>query len=142
MDMYVSEGLEVEKDIIETYPDVIGDLLNRVDTLEQNSEIPKEDSVFIAQYGETTLAELHEAFNADKVLFCKDGGYITPMFRVLSSGVIFCRNDDNNLVTTYCNKNGWNKKTTTLCESKLGDIEAALDSILKIQNALIGGDVS
>lgn len=105
--------------------------------------------VFVAEYGVTPNADMEEAYKAGKALFCRDGIYLTPLYHRTSGGsFVFMSNDSESQTNRYCGiTSGWNKKTTKLCATKfndidetIGDIETALDSIIEIQNSLIGGE--
>lgn len=122
--------------------------------------------VFIAEYGVTTHAELQEAYNAGKVLFCQDGSYLAHLYQVTAGGSYAFYRVTNNLVTnSYCSITGWGRQTIhhtpgahgvshgangsdpitpesigAASVEQIGDIESALDSIIEIQNTLIGGD--
>ena len=111
---------------------------------EEDKDAIKEETaeVFVAEYGVTTNAEMEEAYNARKALFCRDGVYTVPLYQRTNSGsFVFMSNDSETSTNRYCGiTSGWNKKTGKLCATALGDIETALDSIIEIQNSLIGGE--
>lgn len=94
-------------------------------------DIDEISDVFIAEYGVTTITELEEAFNAGKMLFCKDGAYISPLYQKSSAGSFsFYSNDSANQTNRYCTaKNIWNKKTTALCSGAIADIQEELSRL-------------
>lgn len=97
--------------------------------------------VFVAEYGKTTFAELEEAYGKYKVLFCREGNYLSPMYsRTPGVNMCFYRNNADVTINAFCKPDGWHKSVRHLCEEALGDIEAALDSILAMQEGLMGGD--
>lgn len=99
------------------------------------------NEVFVAEYGKTTFAELEEACDSGKILFCRENNFISPMYsRTPGKSMYFYRNNAETNISVYCTSNGWNKTVKHLCEQSLGDIEAALDRIIDIQNSLMGGD--
>lgn len=122
--------------------------------------------VFIAEYGVTTFAELEEAYNAGKVLFCRVGNYVVLMHsHIAGESTSFFRVTANDRTNYYCTVDGWSNKVAVhkpgahaashgtdgsdpitpesigaASAETVGDIETALDGIIAIQNELIGGD--
>ena len=105
--------------------------------------------VFIAEYGVTPFAEMEEAYNAGKLLFCRDGKYLVSMYEFVSgTSISFYRATASAIINYYRTATGsWNSKTIELSatkhkeiDDKIGDIDTALDTIIAIQNELIGGD--
>lgn len=78
-----------------------------------NSQREAEDpDVFFATYGETTIAELNEAFAAGKALFCnrKDDEaliYSTPLSRRISTGSVYFFGPDCDGYVLVCHSAGW-----------------------------------
>lgn len=91
--------------------------------------------VFIAEYGVTTHVELEEAYNAGKMLYCKDGAYYSCLYQRTSSGSFcFYGNDSASLKNRYCTKSsGWKAKTLILCDASLA---ALADEIEKLKKEL------
>lgn len=127
---------------------------------------PGPEEVFIAKYGVTTFAELEEAYNAGKITFCQVNNYRVAMHAYIPGrNMTFFRVTSDDRTNYYCTSTGWGtaiaKHTPGVHATQhgaggsdpitpesigaasakiVGDIETALDSILAIQNELIGGD--
>lgn len=109
-----------------------------------------EKEIFIAEYGVTTYEELETAYNAGKALFCRKDIYVMPLYsHYPDSSFSFCvitTTQRLNYYITAADKK-WTGLAADLCgpkfteiEESIGDIDAALDGIIAIQNELIGGD--
>lgn len=96
--------------------------------------------VFIAEYGVTTITELEEAYNAGKMLFCKDGAYLSSLYQRSSSGSFsFYSNDSANQSNRYCTvKSGWNKKSTALCSGTIAALQEELNQLREELEAIKG----
>ena len=112
--------------------------------------------VFIAEYGVTTFTEMEEAYNAGKLVFCRYNNNLIPMHEcVPGKNMAFYKVSSTQIQNCYCTLvNGWRSQNNILSatkheeidgrldgiEGQIGDIETALDTIIAIQNELIGGD--
>ena len=119
-----------------------------------------DENLYFAIYGETPYDEMNESHNAGKYLVCKDGEFFLEAFRVVvGSAFYFIRTSQTAITIAICKVSGWSKSTYTFeqivkssldslgvtediqkLQSDVSDIETALDNIIAIQNALIGGD--
>lgn len=104
--------------------------------------------VTFIEYGGPTFAEMEEMLRAGKFLICKDRQFHMPIYDWnVGSNISFRRFSTTECFNYYCTSaDTWATKTTLLSnerlesiESTIGDIDSALDSIIAIQNSLIGG---
>lgn len=115
-----------------------------VGTEDVKNEISKAKEVFIAEYGVTTFAEMDEAYNTGKVLFCKEGRNLTPLYQVTSDGsYAFYRINAKELTNIYRTQKQWGKAVSKLCASTLEDFESRItaleERITELENANSGG---
>jgi hypothetical protein len=57
--------------------------------------------IFIAEYGVTTIEEMKSAYDAGKMLFCKDGARILPLTSFSSNNPIFVGGTQNKRFMAY-----------------------------------------
>lgn len=101
-------------------------------TTSDKEEIKNESAeVFIAEYGVTTFAEMDEAYNAGKLLFCRDGKYLVPVYDFIAGvSVSFYRVTSTQVVNYYRTAKGtWNQKTLNLCASTHEDFDSRITAL-------------
>jgi hypothetical protein len=123
-------------------------LEQRITALEEGLSELEECSVFVGD-ANTTFSEFYEAARVGKVCFMRraQGGYgITPwtMFNYSTSAMTFYQITSNGKVQCGTllpddsfNYEGYDVKKL---QTQVGNIDTALDSIIAIQESLIGGD--
>jgi hypothetical protein len=125
----------------------IAALENRVTELEENGG----GGDFVAVYGETTIHEIYAAMEAGKqVVLRMPANDMTDMLQL----PLIAYDMESEIYATFgavvdgvcryakCDEDGtWTKWTVELAtENQIGDIDAAMDAIIAMQNSLMGGD--
>ena len=101
--------------------------------------------IFIAEYGVTTLEEMEEAYNAGRMLFCREGANYAPLYQKTAAGSFaFYSHNSTTQTNRYCTANeGWQRKDTGLCDTKHKEFESQMQAleerIAKLESAS-GGD--
>ena len=81
-------------------------------TVDDNVEIPTaESSVFKAEYGTTTYAEVAEAYTQGKVIHCDCDGYCYVLTSFVGGIAWFVSIVTHTIKMLYLDANGWNKAT-------------------------------
>lgn len=108
---------------------------------------PGPAEVFIAEYGVTSFAEMEAAYNAGKLIFCRDGKYLVPMYDLIAgTSVSFYRTTSTQVVNYYRTvKGAWNQKILNLCDEKHKDLESQIQAleerIAALESSASGGGV-